>query len=66
MATAQQKIEWIKDQIDAGRTVYLSTSIRRTKITRKHIEMVRVRGNALEVCCGGKWLDYSYTQISAQ
>jgi hypothetical protein len=67
MATAQQKFEWITARIAEGRTVYLSTQLRATKITAKHLDaVVRVRGNALEVRNGSRWIDYSYTSISAR
>lgn len=62
---AEKKLEWIKAQIAAGRTVYLSTCLRVTKITAKHIGQIRVRGNALEIQHGRRWIDYSHTKISA-
>lgn len=61
----EAKLAWIKAQIAAGRTVYLSTAYRATKITAKHVDLIRVRGNALEVKHGKRWIDYSYTQITA-
>ena len=66
MSNAQAKLDWIKARIAEGRTVYLSTQMRAYKITAKHLAQLRVRGNALEIQSGAKWLDASYTQISAQ
>ena len=63
---AQAKFDWIKAQIDAGKTVYLATQLRITKITAKHLPMVRVHGEALEIQHGKRWIDYSYTKVSAQ
>ena len=66
MNAAEQKMEWIKARIAEGRTVYLATQMRVTKITAKHLPQVRVRGNALEVQSGKQWLDYSYTNLTAR
>jgi hypothetical protein len=62
---SQAKYEWIKARLDEGSTVYLATQLRVTKIQPKHLDLIRVRGNALEIKCGKRWIDYSYTNISA-
>jgi hypothetical protein len=66
MNNAQEKLDWIKARIAEGHTVYLATQLRVTKIAAKHLPLVRVRGNALEIRCGSRWIDYSYTRISAR
>jgi hypothetical protein len=62
---AETKLTWIKERIAEGRTVYLTTYLRATKITAKHLQLIRVRNNALEVCHGKKWLDYNGARLTA-
>lgn len=66
MATATAKLDWIKARIDEGRTVYLSTATRATKITRRHLPQVRERDGHLEVQHGNRWLCHDFSRISAQ
>lgn len=65
MNVAAEKFEWIKNQIAAGRTVYLATYTGATKITAKHLPQVRVNGDNLEVQHGRKWLNHNYSKLSA-
>ena len=65
MSQAAVKLEWIKARIAEGRTVYLSTYLRSTKITAKHLHMVRVNGDALEIQHGKKWLNYNGARLEA-
>lgn len=66
MNTAEKKLEWIKEQIAAGRTVYLSTHTRITKIKGPHLKMLRVNGEVLEVLTGSQgWLNHNYSKLSA-
>jgi hypothetical protein len=58
--------QFIVNQLAAGRTVYLQTALRTTVLKTKHLPMVRVHNGALEIQSGGKWLDYTYTQLTAQ
>lgn len=58
--------DFIKAQTDAGRTCYLATALRVTKIQAKHVDQIRVNGAALEIQCGKRWLDYTHTALSAQ
>lgn len=62
---AQAKLDWIKARIAEGRTVYLTTYLRATKIQAKHLPMVRVRGNTLEIQSGKYWLDYNGARLTA-
>lgn len=62
---AQKKLDWIKAQVAAGKTVYLSTHTKATKITAKYLDAVRVKNGNLEVRHGGSWLDHNYSKISA-
>lgn len=63
---AEAKLKWIHERIAEGRTVYLSTALRVTKLTKKHLAMVRVKNGALEIQHGKRWIDYSFTKITAQ
>ena len=66
MSTATEKLEWIKDRIAEGRTVYLATALRVTSIKAKNLPCVRVRGENLEVQHGRKWLNHNWSRISAR
>lgn len=63
--SAQTKFDWIIARLNEGRTVFLATHLRVTKLQKKHIPVIRVNHNALEIKCGKHWIDYSYTTISA-
>ena len=63
---AEEMLAFIRANIAAGRTCYLATATRITKIQAKHLPQVRVRGNALEIQSGKRWLDYTHTALSAQ
>ena len=63
---ADEMLAFIRANIAAGRTCYLATATRITKIQAKHLPQVRVRGNALEIQSGKRWLDYTHTALSAQ
>lgn len=67
MNTAERKLEWIKARITEGRTVYLQTYTRITKIEAKHLDSVRVRGESLEALHGKRgWLNHDYSRLSAR
>ena len=63
---SERKHVWIKERIAEGRTVYLSTALRVTKLTAKHLHLIRATPSELQVKHGGKWIDYSYARLSAQ
>ena len=63
---AEEMMAFIVANLAAGRTCYLATMTKITKIQKKHLPQVRVRGNALEIQCGKRWLDYTHTRLSAQ
>ncbi len=65
-ASARRKLAWITSQVNAGATVYLSSHTRATKITRKHLPLLKATKSGLLVKCGKKWIDYTYTQITAR
>lgn len=64
-ARVRRQYAWIVAQIDAGRTVYLTTSIRSTKIAAKHLPMVRAAKTGLMIQSGKHWIDYSLAKITA-
>ena len=57
---ADKMLAFIKASLETGRTCYLATGLRVTKLQKKHLPQVRVRGNALEIQCGKRWLDYTH------
>ena len=63
---AQRKLAWIVERLNAGRTVYLSTAYKSTKLTRKSLAIVRARGENLEVAHGKQWLNHNYSRLSAE
>ena len=64
---ADVKLEWIKARLSEGRTVYLSTSLRYTKITTKTLDLIRVKNGVLEVRHGKQgWLNHNHSRLSAQ
>jgi hypothetical protein len=62
---ATKKLEWIKERIAEGRTVYLTTYLRSTKITAKHLPLLKATAKALYVRCGSRWIDYNGAKITA-
>lgn len=63
---ATKKLEWIKARLAEGRTVYLTTHTRSTKITSKNLGQVRIRDGHLEVQHGKRWLIHDYSRLSAR
>lgn len=63
---AEGMLAFIRENLAAGRTCYLASMTKITKLQAKHLPQVRVRGNALEIQCGKRWLDYTHTNLSAQ
>lgn len=67
MNAAETKLEWIKARIAEGRTVYLSTHARHTVIKAKHLPLVRVVGENLQVLQGKQgWLNHNLSRLSAR
>ena len=66
MSRADEMMAFIVANLNAGRTCYLATMTKVTMLKKKHLVQVRVRGNALEIQCGKRWLDYTHTGLSAQ
>lgn len=66
-ATARRKMAFIQAQIAAGRTVYITTMTKSTKITAKHLSALRVtKFGGLELQSGKGWLDCNWCQIAAR
>ncbi len=66
MATATEKLSWIKSHLAAGHTIQITTYLRVTRYTAKHAEMFRVDGtNALVVQRGRHWDCIDHCKISA-
>ena len=60
-----KKLEWITARLVEGKTVYLSTYLRATKIQSKHLPLLKATSKALYVRCGSRWIDYSGAEITA-
>jgi hypothetical protein len=52
--------EFVTSSLEDGRTVYLHTRYRVTKLSKRHLPLIRVRGNAFEIKCGKRWIDYTW------
>ncbi|MFO0449532.1 MAG: hypothetical protein ACK52I_12880 [Pseudomonadota bacterium] len=64
-ARARKQHAWIVAQIEAGRTVYLTTATHSTKVTAKNLLTVKATRVGLMIKRGSRWTDYSLTQITA-
>jgi len=73
MNTAQKKLNWIDDMIADGRTVYVSTQTRTTKITPKTAKrwadngnvLFKVSGESLYMAVGKRFDCADYCKLSA-
>jgi len=54
----------IIEALNAGKTVYFQTVYNITPIKKKHLQMIRLRNNAIEIQHGKRWVDYSHTAIT--
>lgn len=60
MNRAEKIYEFIVVNVAAGRTATLWTALKGTSIRKHNLPQVRVRGNALEIQCGKRWIDYTW------
>ena len=61
----QKMYAWIKAQHEAGRTVYVHTYTRTTRLAPKHAHMVRLSGNHCEMQAGKRWDSLNFCSLSA-
>jgi hypothetical protein len=54
----------IVDALNAGKTVYFQTYLNTTMVKKKHLDMIRLRNNAIEIQSGKRWVDYSHCKIT--
>ena len=69
MTRAAEKMEWIKTQAAAGRTVYVHSVTRITKLTPKIIAAgwaLKVAGDDLWLAHGKRWVCINFNALSAQ
>lgn len=69
MKTAADKMEWIKANGAAGRTVYVHTMTRIFKLTPKIIAAgwaLKVTGNDLWLANGKRWVCINFNALSAR
>jgi hypothetical protein len=62
---ANQKLAFILEHLEAGRTVYISTHLRTWKLARKHADMVKVAGSSLYLQNGKRWDCIDYCRLEA-
>ena len=53
---ARRRVAFIQSNLRAGRTVYLCTMTKITKLTAKHHDMVRAAKNGAYIQSGKNWL----------
>jgi hypothetical protein len=68
--SADEKLSWIKSQLESGRDVYLTTATRSTKYTPKHLasfaDLLRVKGGSLQMRERKSWVCADYVRITAR
>jgi hypothetical protein len=62
-AEARKKAKFIFDQVLAGKTVYLATATKITKITKKQLALVYATKSGLIIRHGKQELCYDYAKI---
>lgn len=65
MNLADRKLAFIKEHLEAGRTVYVQTHLRTWKLSKKHADMVKVSGSSLYMQNGKSWDCIDYCKLSA-
>lgn len=63
MKNGNAKLAWIKEQIESGKTVFFHTSLKITKITKKHISIISIGKD------GGIYINgicFDYAKLTAQ
>jgi hypothetical protein len=63
---ARKKSRWIWDQVNAGKTVYLSTYTHVTKINKKNLALVYATTDGLIVQHGRQKVCYDFAKITAE
>jgi hypothetical protein len=63
---ARRKAKFIADHLAAGRTVYIATSLRITKLSAKHADMIKATKGGLFMQAGKRWDCIDYCQITAR
>ena len=65
-ANARRRISWIKSNLEAGREVYVCSQTRRSKYTKKHVDMFKATKSGAYVQSGKNWLCIDFNQIISQ
>jgi len=63
--SALKKLAFIHERLSKGETVNLATGMRVVRLSKQHMDKVRVKGSSLEVEDRGKWVNADGTHISA-
>lgn len=75
MTTPESKLEWINERIAEGRTVYVTTQTKSTKITPKTVatwakagnDLIKVDGTgSLVMASGRNFVSIDYCKITAK
>lgn len=69
-ADARRKLAWIKSNLEAGRTVYICTYTRATRILPKHLAnfdtMFRASKNGVFIARGKAWDCFDFSKLMAR
>ena len=64
---ADKIMAFIVENVNAGRCVTLWTQTKGTALRKKNLSQVRVRGAALEIQSGKRWIDYTWvSKVTAE
>ena len=63
---ARKRINYIKEQLRAGKTVYLCTPLTMIKCTVKHLDMLKATRTGAYVQMGKRWNCIDYCAIRVQ
>lgn len=60
---ARRKVAFIREQLAAGRTIYICTALRATKLSAKHADMVKATKSGAYLQAGKSWVCIDYCAI---
>ena len=62
---ARRKLAWVRAQIDAGRTVYLRTMTKATKVTARTVDCLQARRSGLHMVSGSRSVCVDYCRLES-
>lgn len=63
--TARRKVAFIRNHLSEGRTIYISTATRITKVSAKHADMFKATKSGAYIQRGRNWDCIDFCKISA-